>query len=119
MPWDRNVMCKRPDKKEWTMTFEERLDELITFYTRIGKRDEDYLQDADIRHFHKWRMKSEWLLCQYLGEHHPFTIAFQSYVTEPSYSCVRAGRGILEALDEEFRKGNVSVVEESSLASDE
>ncbi len=93
------------------MTFEERLKELLVFYTLIGKREEDYLHDADIRHFHRWRMKSLWLLVQHLGENHLFTGAFRDNVTEPSYSHVRAGKGILEALEEEYARGHLKISE--------
>jgi hypothetical protein len=116
------------------MTFEERLEELISGYWRLGDNDEGYytpekdpkhdlpeetdansellLQESSKRHFNKWRMLAEWLLIQKIGADHPYTVEFLANVTEPSYSSISAGIGILKALQEDYERQNIKLVNE-------
>jgi hypothetical protein len=67
-------------------------------------------QDVPMKDFLKWRMRSIWFLCRYLGSNHPYTTEFINTVereADPHSSgrLIVSGNAILEALLADLEEG--------------
>jgi hypothetical protein len=89
------------------MDFEQRLSELLD---RFNITDPD--DTVELQPFFKWRTQVLWLLHERLGSRNPFTDEFEYSVEREMDPHKRVpqifvGKGILEGLLEEFRKGHI------------
>ena len=94
------------------MTFQERLEELIS-----RANITDHQADMPLDGYYKWRLQALWLLTQWLGDRHTYTTEFDMWVSgQPDQLSVGqnvlAGRGILDALMEDWDRGHISAKSE-------